>query len=1822
MALLSDDDMGIGGNTPPPDTGAATPPPQQAQQDQSTLMSDEDMGIANLNQTNINNPNFYNSQAEPSEKPAMRAGLPPNQSQPLMSDDDMGIKESSAGGAFGRTVEEGAFPASAAIAGGELGSEIGTAMFPGVGTVAGLGVGAAAGLAYGYLASKGQDWVLDKFGLREHLGLDPAQRQADTEQHPGAVFAGEGLNALIGGARPTTALALKARALGVGVMGGMSVGQQYAETGEVDPMEAAKQAAIGAALPVGAPSTGLAKKIGNLITGGTEGRTVLPTIPQRTPSSPPKANVGGAAPEIKGVSEQDILNTKPNTNPALGTAFEEPAAKGETEAEDLEYYDPGNPPDAAGTQTAPMKERVAATANDPVRRNLLKTNTGVNAAARIDTVSSTTGAPPVDNGVDETFAAALNKKPSQPGGALRPQGIPEVQRMPPAAQQAIQAGRPQEQAPAPQPAATAPAPQPPVETGLVQAHAAQQPQVPFPQAKNTNDIVRLASQAAVRRPLVETPMPSIANSSRDLNGPVVVNPGIPPEYHRPLAIHETVEQSLMAHGYDYDTAHDIATRAEMKAVRGAGIDAQKYSDFFTDHAKQIEGIPVDPATYQKYNLHVDPMEAIGHHANKIGPSGEISPKEGVSASAEKPVTAAVKEPELTDAQKRTIEATRAFIAKENPDLLATFDAKSQAEKAASAQSAIDEAVEQEKVAARTKRTGVRPTRGEGEEAVQINASRKERIDRSAAAIKGAVDEFAPDDDKLGVIPETDDDKEELIGRLTGMVKSAADRNNGGSPLRAKTGGYKPNKVPAEWSLLDQAEKLVAAKNPSDAKIAKFIADEKLLRTGGKEAAQEFQAGRREEADQDLRQFPENETAQENMIAQDRALDTQAPTFPKFDNSNGDESKVYEDQQNGLRNWWNNLDPDDQNLLFERHPDIENNVNTVQDPARLHEILEGDLEGLQKYRPAGKTIPVVKAEDIKRLAPTEPGAAASEGKSRADLLAEYNARLAAGDFNVHGNTADRLAIAKKAANETTDERTRDKQALWGDWGAAKKNVENFVKDEQGGAPIPKWLTKTGDTIKDVFSPDVDRGLEAANEEYGKSFEDVGKELHTKIPGMYKQMTERIKQDTAELRGMVQKAAGFNMKPTEKRDLHRAEEVRDTSKLPSELQGYYATIDKPLKEELDRRVNAIKNLHAATGIGRDVELIGDGITDYLPHMRADKQLFNEAENRQVMPTPENTLSHQASNLQPRKYFALRPVDAAGNEDPSVKPQLLARTFDAYNKPTGWTTATNKQIKGLPPGWGTKLNEPFIGKGGQKYLLDNARVKELNAAGLKDEDGNPITFHENSTLALIQANHEAQVVLEKNRLAAEMQRLFDDHELSTTSANEAVAKGWAASASRADLQKAMTSLPELEQKGQRDQYFPPNIRWELDHIHQQGYNDLPGITRASQAMLKTMFFTQPFIHAGNVLDNFITARGFDNFRPSGYNWKTMVDANKMIREGADNADYRRWVMAGGNPMLRNVQYRDFAIKNARDLGEHIAMNPATWDPIARKFGMTSKELRRTIYDATQRPMWYMADTMSAHRFLENERLYGMAPEKAAQQANEWLPTYHTPATVGMQNEAGRKIAKIINSPAFLAFGPYTYEKLATFGRMNLKLAQMPVAVYKQGRLTRENTRPLGQAIMMYGVMPWIVYNAADKALQYATGDKNATMTRRGVAQIPSMLADVATHNKGILAPAKEFSPSIPANLLKGVAGGYDWAGHPITQEGSSIPEQVKQAGVWAGSQAVPPISDLLQGIKTGHPLQHFLAGQVGAHIPSPAEDKYLNQKTKIDQRAVKRYEKTKPF
>ena len=194
---------------------------------------------------------------------------------------------------------------------------------------------------------------------------------------------------------------------------------------------------------------------------------------------------------------------------------------------------------------------------------------------------------------------------------------------------------------------------PPEETGLAGTRVPQRPapvEGPTPtglegQVPNAQQVIDNAIGAALKRPIVRQPMPSIANSSKDINGPVVIDPEIPTEYEKPLAVHETVEQTLMAKGMPYLQAHPIATQAERTVAEHMGINWDDYSTYFKDVAPRIEAQKIMPDTWDNLDLHTDPYAAIKHHTDK-DIAADFRQDISEPALGQAPVNAPVSTPEV------------------------------------------------------------------------------------------------------------------------------------------------------------------------------------------------------------------------------------------------------------------------------------------------------------------------------------------------------------------------------------------------------------------------------------------------------------------------------------------------------------------------------------------------------------------------------------------------------------------------------------------------------------------------------------------------------------------------------------------------------------------------------------------------------------------------------------------------------------------------------------------------------------------------------------------------------------------------------------------------------------------------------------------------------------------------------------------------------------------------------------------------------------------------------------------------------------------------
>ena len=230
--------------------------------------------------------------------------------EPLQASDDTGadpyaivghepLAPDSAVATAGKSFARSAIPNTVgALAGIGTGALLAPEVSPFVSVPAGF---AAAG-AVTYAAQKAQDTITDALGI-----TSPEQQAADVQAHPTAATIGElGTAAITFGAGLEASLAK--RALSGGIVGAVNVGQQYAETGTVDPTQALAAAAVGAALPnvnkwAQDTSETLASRLGGKL--AKSGTQVAPNSAASTP-----------------VEQQIVTNTPPATPAGAGNAFE------------------------------------------------------------------------------------------------------------------------------------------------------------------------------------------------------------------------------------------------------------------------------------------------------------------------------------------------------------------------------------------------------------------------------------------------------------------------------------------------------------------------------------------------------------------------------------------------------------------------------------------------------------------------------------------------------------------------------------------------------------------------------------------------------------------------------------------------------------------------------------------------------------------------------------------------------------------------------------------------------------------------------------------------------------------------------------------------------------------------------------------------------------------------------------------------------------------------------------------------------------------------------------------------------------------------------------------------------------------------------------------------------------------------------------------------------------------------------------------------------------------------------------------------------------
>ncbi|MBB3453881.1 hypothetical protein FHT86_002137 [Rhizobium sp. BK313] len=251
-------------------------------------------------------------------------------------------------GSFARAAERGIAPAlgslpavgAGAEVGGGAGAAIGSAV-PVLGTAAGAVVGGIVGGAVGGIGgasaiSAAQDWALSKLpeSWREAIGQDDRQQKLDQEQHPVASFLG-GIapyaltmrpGGFARGAIPENSTALQrilanpmtARVFGGAAMGGMEIGNEKVEGGDLDWRKIA--VATGFGLVFNQPT-----RLGEALTG-LGARPVLSAIGPRLEAPAAAEPVEQSGPTVAQAADTKVMGPGITEDVFHGVHDQDPAA--------------------------------------------------------------------------------------------------------------------------------------------------------------------------------------------------------------------------------------------------------------------------------------------------------------------------------------------------------------------------------------------------------------------------------------------------------------------------------------------------------------------------------------------------------------------------------------------------------------------------------------------------------------------------------------------------------------------------------------------------------------------------------------------------------------------------------------------------------------------------------------------------------------------------------------------------------------------------------------------------------------------------------------------------------------------------------------------------------------------------------------------------------------------------------------------------------------------------------------------------------------------------------------------------------------------------------------------------------------------------------------------------------------------------------------------------------------------------------------------------------------------------------------------------------
>lgn len=1710
---------------------------------------------------------------------------------------------SSGGGAFVRQAIRGVVPNVAGALGGLAVAGAATETGP-IGMAAGAVAGSAAASS---AANAAQDKILDGMvgDNPDELGGvgSKTQAEADIQQHPYWSELGQLAPAVLT-FNVAGAASAAARLVNAGIMGGIDVGSQLYNKGTVDPTEAAISAGAGLALGAprnfAAPAEEFGANVAQRIRGGgsrsqvqTGNVTGRPNV-QDTPEAAADRTETNDANDITAVAIGATNDNVAQTNTEVTPTVTDPAATIAVtrNADDYAKGGPTKAP-AAGVPGAPS---TTIQTDGNVHSDVAAALAPKEAASTSPTHVPDQTPPPELDGLQASNAPIRRVQQGQLDQPL----TPEEENSPLA-----NAGRPG------------------ANNGLPTLHS-----VPMDVPPHVADIISLPQvKDAIDNGAIKNDVhvPSIAAAAAGDDATTAVDRSIPKiavlpsgnrfEPQKALQIHEQVEKFVQSyltqHGMPetsaFKVAHwDFAEPAEAAYYKGLGIDPQDAQSWWS---RQGRGIDQSKDQTQPEGLMAKPVTegAAPHEHYTTDATAKPTPEEQAQASIllRQPTPEGEAKPAGAGEAQTSTTAEPAAAAGGNKapenNVPEAAQLRRPVEQARPAE--VDKAI----AALRAKGMDDRADQLEAMEpgqqlinSVQINKQAKNvatrqklgnvtvRSSKDLARKQGALDATqAAFDAHPPVAGETPGD---ALTRAKAIVDRATKEYGGNDPIA----GYKPREKPAGWQLVQAAQR--AVKNPS--KLNEFLAKEQTLRMEQPAAEGTEQPQTMAQLEQETKNIESGialnkkpETADvEGARQAEAAGSTPRVTFPEVPQ---DTTAIAEDRQN-LHDYLNLLSDDDYRKLENIYRDptnpeaqsFERVVNTSTNPYKLQLQMESELDTsgpgqMDIINAMDQGLPVTKREKITAAAPAKPSeGAASPAKSRKDLIAEYNKKLAAGDLGIPNRqtTEERLAAeqdAQKPIDVPADERIPN----------IARTFASMLKDTSGALHLPlSWMTpQRGNPASPNAAP--------STKEIADS---LGKDLRIHL--------NKLSNEESKVRINANQAAARKLTPQEWEQAQNGIEDRTWGQLPNKISDAVRENWVPLRDQLKDTMDALRVEAPHLDIPPDFPGVEKS---FLSRMRSGLQSFDRDQSDNDPLVHLRTLTDYAGPLQPRDFYTL--TDGAG--------QRLVMNYDPDKSTlTIFRNGAPQIVKNVPNTFKGELGDTIGLKQAGKvtpFTVDHAKASEIENNVKQWADPNapvgqlqPLKYLKNPVLATSNALLKAKTVLANVRMVDKLktdQRILDN---STTDKDEAIQRKYLTEP---------TLLEQMRTRGGKIVYYAPQIKYALDDFAKRGFNvsSLDWLRNAGTGLAKVMYTFGPIVHALNEGSLWMAGRGFDWIKPGS--WKDLATTGyDAIKSVSTQDDFQRQMRENdASLMLPNVLNRDLMRNIATKLNMEVTNKPSILDPLSKAVGTDVPTILNKAYDNSSKLMWYASDILLTQRTKELMK-QGMSMPDAVAEAHKFISDYHINGTT----LGSRALSQFFADPAVSLFGPYHIGIWKSYSHM------------AKGLITgdlNEKTKAAGQLAVM-AAMAYFLYPALDSLAKRVTGDDSAEFGRRGINTIPHLAYDIA-HGNTTGKDLSSISPyvatlSMPVQAAVRALGNRDFTGKQIVPTANYNPTEPEgrknlgraaiAEGDFAAKNLVEPYNQISSAVthdqsSPSDAADKYFASLFGVSTKSPQAQKFLNKEPK---------------